>query len=249
MASVGGMVKQYQVVVDLDKLRAYKIPLKHVKTAIQRANQETGASVLELAEAEYMVGTSGYISSLDDLENIPLGATSHGTPILLGDVAQLRLGPQMRRGIAELNGEGETVGGIVVMRFGENAQKTIDGVKQKLAELSSSLPEGVEVVTVYDRSGLIGEAVGKPVREVGRGVLGRSGGLCAVLVPPAQFASGYRQLAGGYIGGLYRYVLPGYQRQYHVSGRHSYRHWRYGRRGDSDDRKPAQTHRAHPADG
>ncbi|MBY4677579.1 efflux RND transporter permease subunit [Marinobacterium arenosum] len=159
VATVGGMVKQYQVRVDPEKLRAFDMPLAHVRNAIQRGNQETGASVLELAEAEYMVRTSGYIDSAEALRQIPLGATVNGTPILLSDVAEVVIGPQMRRGIAELNGEGETVGGVIVMRFGENAQKTIDGVKAKLTELQRSLPDGVEVVTVYDRSGLIERAV------------------------------------------------------------------------------------------
>ncbi len=159
VAAVGGMVKQYQVQVDPDKLRAYGIPLSHIQMALKRGNQETGASVVEMAEAEYMVTASGYIKNISDIESIPLGINSQGTPLTIGDVAQITLGPQMRRGVAELNGEGEVVGGVVVMRFGENAQKTIDGVKAKLKELQKGLPEGVEVVTVYDRSGLIGEAV------------------------------------------------------------------------------------------
>ncbi len=159
VAAIGGMVKQYQVQVDPDKLRAYDVPLSHIQTALKRGNQETGASVVEMAEAEYMVTASGYIKSLADIELIPLGINSQGTPLTIGDVAQVTLGPQMRRGIAELNGEGEVVGGVVVMRFGENAQKTIDGVKAKLEDLKKGLPEGVEIVTVYDRSGLIGEAV------------------------------------------------------------------------------------------
>lgn len=159
VATVGGMVKQYQVNVDPDKLRAYGIPLNHIQMAIQQGNQEVGASVVEMAEAEYMVSTSGYIQSIADLERIPLGLNRNGTPLLLRDVADIRLGPQMRRGVTELNGEGEVVGGIVIMRFGENAQKTIDGVKAKLASLKNSLPDGVEVVPVYDRSDLIGRAV------------------------------------------------------------------------------------------
>jgi len=159
VAAVGGMVKQYQVQVDPDKLRAYSIPLSHVQMALKRGNQETGASVVEMAEAEYMVTASGYIQSIVDIEQIPLGINEQGTPLTVGDIAQVSLGPQMRRGIAELNGEGEVVGGVVVMRFGENAQKTIDGVKDKLASLQSSLPQGVEVVTVYDRSKLIKRAV------------------------------------------------------------------------------------------
>ncbi|WP_346837536.1 efflux RND transporter permease subunit [Microbulbifer sp. SAOS-129_SWC] len=159
VAALGGMVKQYQVKVDPDKLRAYGIPLSHIQTAIQRGNQEVGASVVEMAEAEYMVRTNGYIQSIDNLASIPLGMDDNGTPILLGDLADIALGPQLRRGIAELNGEGEAVGGIVVMRFGENAQNTINGVKAKLEKLKKGLPEGVEIVTVYDRSGLIERAV------------------------------------------------------------------------------------------
>jgi Cu(I)/Ag(I) efflux system membrane protein CusA/SilA len=163
------MVRQYQVVIDPDKLRAFGLTLASVKSAIQRGNQETGGSVIELAEAEYMVRATGYIDSLDDLRNIPLGVNAQGTPILLTEVAHVRLGPQMRRGVAELDGEGEVVGGIIVMRFGENALKTINGVKKRLSELSASLPEGVEIIETYDRSALIKRAVnnlnGKLVEE------------------------------------------------------------------------------------
>lgn len=159
VATVGGMVRQYQVRVDPDKLRAYGIPLSLIETAIKQGNQETGASVIEIAEAEYMVRSNGYLKSVEDLKQIPLGTTVRGAPLLLGDVADVVTGPQMRRGIAELNGEGEVVGGIIVMRYGENAQHTIDGVKARLAELKSSLPEGVEIVTVYDRSDLIQRAI------------------------------------------------------------------------------------------
>ncbi|MCD6615985.1 efflux RND transporter permease subunit [Aeromonas veronii] len=159
VATVGGMVRQYQVRVDPDKLRAYGIPLSLIETAIKQGNQETGASVIEMAEAEYMVRSNGYLKSVEDLKQIPLGTTVRGAPLLLGDVADVVTGPQMRRGIAELNGEGEVVGGIIVMRYGENAQHTIDGVKARLAELKSSLPKGVEVVTVYDRSDLIQRAI------------------------------------------------------------------------------------------
>ncbi len=159
VSALGGMVKQYQVKVNPEKLRAFSIPLSLIQMAIQRGNQEVGASVVEMAEAEYMVRASGYVQSIDDLANIPLGLDVNGTPLLLKDVADIELGPQMRRGIAELNGEGEVVGGIVVMRFGENAQKTIDGVKAKLEKLKAGLPEGVEIVTVYDRSGLISRAI------------------------------------------------------------------------------------------
>lgn len=159
VAAVGGMVKQYQVQVDPEKLRAYQVPLAHVQTALQRGNKEAGASVIEMAEAEYMVTATGYIQSIDDIEKIPLGLNDQGTPLRIGDVAYVNLGPQMRRGVAELNGEGEVVGGIIVMRAGENAQQTINGVKEKLASLKASIPEGVEIVPVYDRSKLIERAV------------------------------------------------------------------------------------------
>ena len=159
VATVGGMVRQYQVVIDPQNLRAYRLPLATVKQAIMRGNQETGGSVIELAEAEYMVRASGYLKSREDLGQIPLLTTSEGITVLLRDIADIELGPQMRRGVAELDGEGEVVGGIVVMRFGENASRTIDLVKAKLENLSRSLPEGVEIVTTYDRSELIDESV------------------------------------------------------------------------------------------
>lgn len=159
VSALGGMVKQYQVKVDPDKLRAFGIPLSHIQMAIKRGNQEIGASVVEMAEAEYMVRATGYIKNESDLGNIPLGVNQNGTPLMLKDIADIVVGPQMRRGIAELNGEGETVGGIVVMRFGENAQNVINRVKTKLEELKKGLPDGVEVVPVYDRSALIERAV------------------------------------------------------------------------------------------
>ncbi|MBT8126886.1 MAG: CusA/CzcA family heavy metal efflux RND transporter [Gammaproteobacteria bacterium] len=159
VATVGGMVRQYQVVLDPDSLRAYSLPLQQVKRAIMRGNQETGGSVVEMAEAEYMVRATGYIDEIDDLRHIPLGVNEQGVPILLKDVAQIRYGPQLRRGVAELDGEGEVVGGIIVMRFGENALTTINGVKSKLEELSLGLPEGVEIIETYDRSALIERAV------------------------------------------------------------------------------------------
>jgi Cu(I)/Ag(I) efflux system membrane protein CusA/SilA len=159
VASIGGMVKQYQVKVDPEKLRAFNIPLSHIQMAIKQANQEVGASVIEMAEAEYMVRASGYLTSKQDLEVIPLGLNENGTPLLLKDIADIDIGPQMRRGIAELNGEGEVAGGVVVMRYGENAQQTITNIKEKLVQLKKGLPEGVEIITVYDRSGLIERAV------------------------------------------------------------------------------------------
>ncbi len=159
VASIGGMVKQYQIKVDPDKLRAFDIPLSHIQMSIKQANQEVGASVIEMAEAEYMVRASGYLTGIKDIETIPLGINNQGTPLLLKDIADIGIGPQMRRGIAELNGEGEVAGAVVVMRYGENAQATIKGVKEKLEQLKQGLPQGVEIVTVYDRSGLIERAI------------------------------------------------------------------------------------------
>lgn len=159
VATVGGMVKQYQIEVDPDKLRAYHIPLKTVSQAIKNANQEIGGSVLELAEAEYMVRTRGYLKTITDIEAIPVMVNEEGTPILLRDIAKVHLGPEMRRVVADLDGEGEITGGIVVMRYGENALTTIEKVKEKLFDLQQGLPEGVEIVTTYDRSSLILRAV------------------------------------------------------------------------------------------
>ncbi len=159
VASIGGMVKQYQIVLDPDRLRAYNVTHGQVMEAVQKANQETGGSVLELGEAEYMVRASGYLKTLDDFREIPIKTSEAGVPVLLGDVARVQLGPEMRRGIAELNGEGEVAGGVIIMRSGKNALETIHAVKAKLAALESSLPSGVEIVPTYDRSSLIKRAV------------------------------------------------------------------------------------------
>ena len=159
VATIGGMVKQYQVVVDPLRLRGFGIPLMMVEQAIRAGNQESGGAVVEMAEAEYMVRVTGYVQSIEDLERIPLMATKDGTPVLLRDVAEVRMGPEMRRGIGELDGEGEAVGGVIIMRNGENARDTIARVVAKLDELGAGLPAGVEVVTTYDRSSLIQRAV------------------------------------------------------------------------------------------
>ena len=158
-ATIGGMVKQYQVVVDPVRLRGYGLQLMMIEQAIRNGNQEVGGSVIEMAEAEYMVRATGYVTSVADLERIPVMATKGGTPVLLRDVADVRIGPEMRRGIGELDGEGEAVGGVVVMRNGDNARDTIVRVKEKLNELRSGLPAGVEIVETYDRSALIQRSV------------------------------------------------------------------------------------------
>jgi Cu(I)/Ag(I) efflux system membrane protein CusA/SilA len=159
VATIGGMVRQYQVVLDPDRLRAHGITHRAVIEAIQGANSEAGGAVLELGEAEYMVRATGYLDSIDDLQAIPLRASSGGIVVQLRDVARIQLGPEMRRGIAELDGEGEVVGGVIVMRSGRNARSTIEAVKAKLASLKDSLPKGVEIVETYDRSLLIDRAV------------------------------------------------------------------------------------------
>ena len=158
VASIGGMVRQYQIVPDPEKLRAYAIPLSKIIAALQKANQESGGSVIELAEADYMVRSSGYLQSLDDFRQIPLTSNDAGVTVTLGDVATIQIGPEMRRGIADLNGEGEVAGGVIIMRSGKNAMATIAAIKDKLSQLKASLPPGVEIVPTYDRSQLISRA-------------------------------------------------------------------------------------------
>jgi Cu(I)/Ag(I) efflux system membrane protein CusA/SilA len=159
VATVGGMVKQYQILVDPVRLRALGIGLDKVMSAVQNANRETGGSVVEMAEAEYMVRATGYLQSIQDIERIPVGLGEAGTPILVRDIARVQIGPQLRTGIAELDGQGEVVGGVIVMRHSANAMETIAAVKERLEILKQGLPEGVEIVPTYDRSGLIQRSV------------------------------------------------------------------------------------------
>jgi copper/silver efflux system protein len=159
VASVGGLVRQYQVVLDPDRMRALGVTLDKVKSALHDSNSETGGSVLEVGEAEYAVRATGYLKNLSDLHSVPVGLGAGGTPVLLGDVARVQIGPEIRRGISELDGKGEAVGGVIVMRAGKNALETINGVKVKLASLQKGLPKGVEILTTYDRSELIHASV------------------------------------------------------------------------------------------
>ncbi len=159
VASIGGMVRQYQILVEPQKLAAFGVTAQDVTDALKRANQESGGGTVEMAEAEYIVRAGGYLKSLDDFRAVPLRTTAGGIPVTIGDVAIVQIGPDMRRGIAELNGEGEVSGGVIVMRQGQNAREVIEGVRAKLAELKRGLPPGVEIVTTYDRSGLIDRAV------------------------------------------------------------------------------------------
>src|SRR3989475_11477156 len=159
VASIGGFVKQYQVNVDPNKLAAFGLGVKQVIDAIKMSNNDVEGRLLEFAGREYMVRGRGYLKSLADIESVSLGADPRGTPIRVRDVAQVRLGPDIRRGVAELDGKGEAVGGIIVMRFGENALRVIDRVKAKLREVQTSMPPGVKLVPTYDRSGLIRESI------------------------------------------------------------------------------------------
>ena len=166
VASIGGYIKQYQVIVDPNKLIAYNLPLQKVKLAVQRSNNDVGGKLVEMGETEFMIRGLGYIKSVDDLNNIPLDVDQGGTPILLRNVAVIKIGPELRRGIADDSGTGETVGGIVVMRYGENALEVIKNVKKRLDQLKSGLPEGVRLKSVYDRSNLILRAVGNLKRTL-----------------------------------------------------------------------------------
>ncbi len=166
VATIGGMVRQYQVVVDPNRLRAFGLHLAGIKAAIVRGNQEVGGSVIEMAEAEYMVRSSGYVSTLESLRDVPVGVGPNGTPITLDEIADIQFGPQMRRGVSDLNGEGEVAGGVIVMRWGENALATIERVKVKLNELRAGLPPGVEIVETYDRSTLIQAAADNLTRKL-----------------------------------------------------------------------------------
>ncbi|MBI4905726.1 MAG: efflux RND transporter permease subunit [Acidobacteria bacterium] len=159
VAGIGGFVRQYQITVDPNKLRAYNIPVSKIRMAVQRSNNDVGGRLLEVAEKEFMIRGLGYIKSLDDVRSIALGVDGRGTPILLRDVASVQFGPEMRRGLADWNGEGETVGGIIVIRYGANARQVIEDVKEKLAEMKKGLPEGVQIEIAYDRSALIERAV------------------------------------------------------------------------------------------
>jgi Cu(I)/Ag(I) efflux system membrane protein CusA/SilA len=159
VASLGGLVKQYQVVLDPDRMRALGITIDRVKSALRDSNNETGGSVLEMGEAEYAVRATGYLKSLDDFRTVPVGLGAGGTPVLLGDVARVQIGPEIRRGISELDGKGEAVGGVIVMRAGKNALETIDSIKAKIASLQQGLPKGVEIIATYDRSELIHRSV------------------------------------------------------------------------------------------
>ena len=244
VAAIGGMVRQYQVVLDPNKLAAFGVRQDQVVEAIQRANGEAGGSVLELAEAEYIVRADGYLTTLDDFRAVPIRTAAGGVTVSLGDVATVQIGPEMRRSIAELNGQGEVAGGVVILRSGENARATIKAVREKLETLKAGLPAGMEVVTTYDRSQLIDRAVSNLSIKLLEEFLivalvcglflwhGRSA-LVAILTLPLGVLAAPPSDEG-----------PRGERQHHVAGRHRHRHRRDGGCGGCDDRERPQTHRA-----
>ena len=167
VASIGGFVKQYQITIDPNKLLAYNLPITTVMDAIRKSNKDVEGRVLEFSGIEYMIRGRGYIKTLDDLKNIPVGTGGAGTPVFLRDIANIQLGPEIRRGLAELDGKGEVAGGIVVIRFGENVLSVIDRVKEKIKNsIEPSLPKGMKIITTYDRSDLIHRSIDTLKEEI-----------------------------------------------------------------------------------
>jgi Cu(I)/Ag(I) efflux system membrane protein CusA/SilA len=232
VASIGGFVKQYQVEVDPNKLLAYNLPIQQVSRAIQQSNNDVGGKLIEMGESEFMVRSLGYTRSIEDLENIAVAVDAMGTPVLLKNIANIQIGPELRRGVLEWNGEGEAVGGIVVMRFGENALEVIQNVKKKLKELKKGLPQGVEILAGYDRSSLIERAVHTLKKKTPR----RNQRGCRHLhCFPASFPFGLcgdHHLAGGHFNLLSDHVLAGHQRQHHEPRGYRHRHRGHGGRLD-----------------
>ena len=244
VASIGGFVKQYQVIVDPNKLLAFNIPLQKVKMAIQRSNNDVGGKLVEMAETEFMVRGLGYIKSIEDLQSIPLGVDQRGTPILLRNLATVKIGPELRRGLADYNGVGEVVGGIIVMRYGENALEVIENVKKRLEELEAGLPEGVRIKTVYDRSALILRAVDNLKRTLIEESLIVALVCIVFLLHFRSALVGIITLPMGVLISFHHHGTTGIERQHHESGRHCHRRRRHGGCGHCHDRKRPQAHRA-----
>ena len=243
VASIGGFVKQYQVTVDPTKLRAYNLSIADVSMAIKKSNGEVGGRSIEMAEKEFILRVRGYIEATEDLKKVAVGVGANGVPILLRDVANVQLGPDMRRGIAEWNGEGETVGGIVVVRYGANAREVIQRVKQRLDQAMKGLPPDVTYTIAYDRTALIDRAVATLRTKACRRKHRRRAGLHRISVAFPQRAGGDHHSADRNSDLVHGHVPPGYQFQYHVARRHRHRHRRNGRRRDHHDRERAQAHR------
>jgi Cu(I)/Ag(I) efflux system membrane protein CusA/SilA len=240
VASIGGMVRQYQIVLDPERMAAYGVSQRMVADAVRAANGETGGAVVEMGEAEHMVRASGYLRTLEDFAQHPAWTRRGRVPVRLSDVAWVQLGPEMRRGIAELNGEGEVAGGVVVIRAGENAREVIGGGARALDELERSLPEGVEVVTTYDRSSLIDRAIenltGKLIEEFivvalvcALFLFHLRSALVAIVTLPLGVATAFLVMRAARR-----------RRQHHVALGHRHRHRRHGRCGHRHDRERAQ---------
>ncbi len=229
VASIGGFVKQYQVTINPNRLLAFNIPITKVMEAIRRSNRDVEGRVLELSGIEYMVRGRGYIRNLKDLEDIPVGTDRSGTPVFLKQIANIQLGPDIRRGLADLDGKGEVCGGIVVVRFGENVLNVIERVKEKIKqEIEPSLPQGVKVITTYDRSDLIYRSIGTLKEEILK--LGLAVGVvCLVfLFHLPQRPRRYLHLAHRHHHFFYLHVLFEGYRQYHELERYRYCDWRDG---------------------
>ena len=236
VASLGGFVRQYQVNLDPNKLSAYRLPVKSVVDAIRMSNNDVGGRSIELSGAEYMVRGRGYIKSIKDIEMIAVGG-ERGTPILVRDIGEVALGPDMRRGIAELNGEGEVVSGVVVMRYGENALDLIERVKQKLKEIEPSLPAGVKIVTAYDRSDLILKSIATLKEKLLEEIRHCQRRHHHFSLPSAERPGGHYHAADRDPQLFYRHAFSQLDHQHHVVGRHCHRHRRHGRRCDHHGRE------------
>ena len=246
VASVGGFVRQYSVVVDPRRLRAFDIPLTKIRDAIRDSNMDVGGRVVELAETEFMVRGRGYLRGIADIEQIVLKAEG-GTPVLLKDVARVELAPDERRGVTELNGEGEVVSGIAVQRYGQNALSVIANVKDRLAEIKGSLPEGTTIVPVYDRSDLIHRAIATLKTHADRGERHRRARLLRVPAACAQRARRHHHAAARHPDRLHLHARARALVQHHEPRRHRHRHRRHDRCGDRHDRERAQASGARAA--
>ena len=244
VASIGGFVKQYQVTVDPNKLRGYNIPISKVRMAIQRSNNDVGGRLLEVSEKEFMIRGLGYIKSLTDLDKTAVGVDRNGTPILLKDIATVQYGPEIRRGLAELDGQGETVGGIVVVRFGANARQVIQDVKAKLAELKKGAARRRADPGRLRPLGIDRARGRNAARKAARREHCRRDRLHHLSSPFPQCVGRHHHASGGGSDGVHRHAPTGHQRQHHVAGRNRHRHRRHGGRSDHHDRERPQAHRA-----
>ena len=242
VASVGGFVKQYNVILDPQRMRDLGITMQKMRDAIRASNADVGGRTVELSEFEYVIRGKGYLKGINDLGNIVL-KTNNGTPVLLRDVARVEIGPDERRGITELNGEGEVASGIVLQRFGVNALDVIENVKKRFKEIAASLPKSVEIVAVYDRSNLIKAAIETLKHTLAGGEHCRRAGLHRLPAAFPQRAGGDHHAAGRHPDGVRNHEAAGVRGQHHEPWRHRHRHRRHDRCGHRHDRERAQAPR------